>query len=472
MTIAGSNFKAGATATIGGAICGSLTVVSANQITCVTPTHFPVAADVVVTNSDSQSGTLLRGFTFESDTASLSLPATGGEQGAIVQIPINAANVNGLAAASLTVTFDAAVLSARAATTGSLTPGWGMVANTTTPGQVRLSMASTGGAMAGSGVLAYIEFEVTGTAGRAAPLTLANVSLNDGAIPVDTATGSFAVNAVYSVAGTVRFWNGDAGVPGVALTLTGDRLYAGLSDAAGAYTVSGARSDDYTLTPSKSDGANGISAYDASLALQHDAGLITLAGYPFTAGDVNQSGAVTSMDAFYILQKAVDLITLPFPGAGIVWAFAPGSRDYTNLGANQTGQDFTTVLLGDISGNWSASLVAASMETPAGAPSLYLRGGRPDAAGFVTATLYLDSSETPVYSLDLILGYDASTISAADISAGVGRGRRAGRRPTWPNQASSIWRWLRPRPWHPAKPRRCRSRLCASACWIRQRASA
>ena len=241
-------------------------------------------------------------------------------------MPVNAANVNGLAAASLTVTFDPAVLRARAATTGSLTPGWSLVANTTTPGQVRLSMASTGGAVAGSGVLAYIEFEVIGAAGTSSALTLTNVSLNDGAIPADTAAGSFAVSAVYSVAGTVRFWNGGAGVPGVALTLAGDRLYAGLSNAAGAYTVSGARADDYTLTPGKSDGANGISAYDASLALQHDAGLITLTGYPFTAGDVNKSGAVTSMDAFYILQKAVDLITLPFPGAGVVWSFAPASR--------------------------------------------------------------------------------------------------------------------------------------------------
>lgn len=109
------------------------------------------------------------------------------------------------------------------------------------------------------------------------------------------------------------------------------------------------------------------------------------------------------MDAFYILQKAVDLIPLPFPGAGVIWTLAPASRAYSNLSANQTGQDFTAVLLGDISGNWSASPVAASVGTPAGALSLYLRGGRPDAAGFVTASLYLSSSETPVYSIDIAL---------------------------------------------------------------------
>jgi hypothetical protein len=98
VTIAGSNFKPGATATIGGAACGSLTVVSASQITCTTPAHYPETVDVTVTNPDSQSGTLLRGFTYESETATLSLPDTGGQQHAIVQVPVSASNVQGLAA--------------------------------------------------------------------------------------------------------------------------------------------------------------------------------------------------------------------------------------------------------------------------------------------------------------------------------------------------------------------------------------
>jgi len=74
VTIVGSNFKTGASVTFGGAVCGSVTVISASQITCTTPAHFPETVDVVVTNADSQSGTLLRGFTYESETASLFLP--------------------------------------------------------------------------------------------------------------------------------------------------------------------------------------------------------------------------------------------------------------------------------------------------------------------------------------------------------------------------------------------------------------
>jgi hypothetical protein len=248
-------------------------------------------------------------------------------------------------------------------------------------------------------------------------LHLASVSLNDGAIPVQTADGSFAVNLVYRVSGAVRFWNGGIGVPGVLLTLEGDRVYTGLSDAMGAYTVSGAQAGDYTLTPSKSDGVNGISAYDASLVLQHAAGLITLSGYAATAADVNKSGAITSMDAFYILQKAVDLITLPFPGAGVVWDFSPPNRSYPTLNSDQTGQDFTAILLGDVSGNWNAAGgqgLSALAQEPV---TITVVGGRVSPSGLATVTLWLDAPDVQVYSLDLALAYSPTVASAASVQS-------------------------------------------------------
>lgn len=418
VTIAGSNFKAGASVTFGGAVAEDVTVLSSSQITCTTPPHFPESVDVTVTNPDGQSGTLLRGFTYESEVAYISLPDTGGGQHDVVQVPINLANVSGLAAASLTVNFDPTVLTGRGASTGSLTPGWSLAANTDTPGQVRLSMASPGGAVSGSGVLAYIEFEVVGSPGVTTTLSLTEVSLNDGAIPVDADDGSFAVSLVYDVAGTVRFWNGGTGVPGVLLALEGERVYTGLSDASGVYTVAGAAAGDYTLTPSKSDDVNGISAYDASLALQHDAGLITLLGHQATAADVNKNGVITSMDAFYILQKAVDLVTLPFPGAGVVWDFDPRSRSYTNLNADLTGQDFTAILLGDVSGNWSIAGSQGLNTLAQGPVTLTVFGGPISPSGLTTATIWLDAPNVPVYSLDLTLAYSSTRASAVSVQPG------------------------------------------------------
>ena len=419
VTISGSNFQAGASVTFGGAVAGDVTVQSSNQISCTTPPHFPETVDVIVTNPDDKSGTLLRGFTYQSAAAQLSLPDTGGEQHAIVQVPVNAANVQGLAAASLTITFDPAVLQAQSASTGSLTPGWSLATNTGTPGEIRLSMASPGGTVSGSGVLATLEFEVVGSPGASSTLHFASVLLNDGAIPTETTDGSFAVSLVYDVSGTVHFWNGGV-VSGTLLTLEGDRVYTGLSDASGAYTVSGAPADDYTLTPSKSDDVNDIGAYDASLALQHDAGLITLSGHAATAADVNKSGAITSMDAFYILQKAVDLITLPFPGAGVVWDFSPASRTYTDLNSDQTGQDFTAVLLGDVSGNWSAGgllsyTLAPSSATPVhlSLPQLTARAGEQ-----VNVPLTLEPAGSGLHALDITVGYDPAVLAPAGVSAG------------------------------------------------------
>ena len=122
VTISGGNFKPGATVRFDNSAAANVTVVSASQITCVTPAHFPAVVDVTVVNPSSESGTLLRSFTFEADRASLSLPAVVGGKGAQVQVPINLANVAGMAAADVTITFNPAVLSGIGAQTGSLTP--------------------------------------------------------------------------------------------------------------------------------------------------------------------------------------------------------------------------------------------------------------------------------------------------------------------------------------------------------------
>jgi subtilisin family serine protease len=419
VTIVGSNFKAGATVTIGGAACASLTVTPPNQIACTTPPHFPITADVVVTNPDSQSGVLLRAFTFESSTASISLPTTGGGQHAIVRVPVNAANLSGLAAADLTVSFDSTVLSARSVATGTLTPGWTAVANTGTAGQVRIALASGGGTVTGSGTLVLIDFDVVGAPGATTLLRLVRASLNDGAIAVQTADGSFTVSLVYTVSGTVRYWSTGTGVGGASLSLQGDRLYGGTSGVNGAYAISGVAAGAYTLVPGKADETNGITAYDASLVLQHSAGAITLTGAAAVVADVNRSGSITSMDAFYILQKAVDLITLPFPGAGSIWTFDPATRSYASVTTDQAGQDFTAVLIGDPSGNWSADATAPprtladAVSTTLALPAVAIRAGQERSIA-----LSLEHNQAEVHALDLTITYDPTVISITDVRAG------------------------------------------------------
>jgi len=420
VTLAGSNFQAGATVTFGGAAASTVVVASGSRITCDTPAHYASVVDVTVTNPSGGAGTRLNGYTYVSTATVLGLPDATGGQGAAVEIPVNASNVAGLVAADLTVTFDPAVLTPTGAIRGNLTPGWTLIANTGVAGQIRLSMASGGGSVTGSGMLAILQFNVAGAPATSTALGFSNVLLNDGAIPAETDPGSFQVHQVYAVSGATRFWNGGAGVPGATLTLSGDRVYTGASDATGAFAVGNVPAGTYTLTPSKADGAAEITAYDASLALQHAAGVATLSGAAFPAADVNKTGAVTSMDAHYILQASVELIDVPFPGAGVVWDFDPASRNIANLSGNVTGQDFTAILLGDPSGNWTAGGAAAAGAAGA-APSL----NRPDlpSSSFLlpsaTASLVLPeviSAPGAGVTLDLALADNTGAVQGVDLT--------------------------------------------------------
>lgn len=420
LTIAGSNFHAGASVTLGGAVASGVSVLSSSQITCSAPAHFPETVDVRVTNPDAQSGTLLRGYTYESEEAAVGLPAANGGQHDIVQIPILAANVQGLAAADVVVTFDPAVLAAQGASVGTLTPGWSLAANTSTPGSVRLSMASPGGSTSGAGTLALIECEVLGAPGLTSTLHLVSASLNDGAIPVSLADGSFVVDSVYTISGRVSYWNGGSGVPGALLTAQSDRTYTDTTDSGGAYAIGSLRSGNYTLTPSKGDEANGISSLDASLALRHAAGISTLSGHAATAADVNRSGIISSMDAFYILQKSVELITLPFPGAGAIWLFDPSSRTYTGLSSDQPNQDHAAILLGDPTGNWVAGGGGGGQGPQLRSASATLSW--PQVATLpgaeLSVPLCITVTEGEAYGIDLVLSYDPAVLTATSVAKG------------------------------------------------------
>jgi hypothetical protein len=74
VTVTGTGFLSGAAVTIGGTPATGVTVVSSTSITATTPAHAAGAADVVVMNTDNQTGALSGGYTYTS--------ATGGGSGA------------------------------------------------------------------------------------------------------------------------------------------------------------------------------------------------------------------------------------------------------------------------------------------------------------------------------------------------------------------------------------------------------
>jgi len=69
ITISGTGFVAGATVSLGGAFATNVNVVNANSITATTAAHAAGVVDVVVTNPDAQSATLVQGFSYANPQA-------------------------------------------------------------------------------------------------------------------------------------------------------------------------------------------------------------------------------------------------------------------------------------------------------------------------------------------------------------------------------------------------------------------
>src|SRR5206468_109422 len=80
-TITGTGFLAGATVTLGGTAATAVTVVNSNSITLHEALPVSGTVNVVVTNTDAQSGTLTNGYTYTS----------GGGGGLIGFVQVNAA---------------------------------------------------------------------------------------------------------------------------------------------------------------------------------------------------------------------------------------------------------------------------------------------------------------------------------------------------------------------------------------------
>ncbi len=118
VTITGTGFLAGATVTLGGTPATGVTVVNSTSITATTPAHAAGAASVVVTNTDTQSGTLTNGYTYTTSTGS----------GPITFVQVNAA-IPQTNTASVPVTFTVAQ------TAGNLNivvVGWNDITSTVT----------------------------------------------------------------------------------------------------------------------------------------------------------------------------------------------------------------------------------------------------------------------------------------------------------------------------------------------------
>jgi len=191
-----------------------------------------------------------------------------------------------------------------------------------------------------------------------------------------TITPTATITPISQLGGKVRYYSDNGPVPGVDVALIGVPPGMETTDANGNYGFPSVPSN-FTIQPTKQDDfENAVSALDATLVLQFQAGLISFSSDQKLAGDVTGNGTVTALDATRILQFQAGLL----PRFAVAetcqsdWLFRPeaaavpnqtpvqpqistgncvkGAIMYSNFNPPATQQDFVAILFGDTSGNW------------------------------------------------------------------------------------------------------------------------
>src|SRR5262249_55050579 len=104
------------------------------------------------------------------------------------------------------------------------------------------------------------------------------------------------------------------------------------------------------VTPTKTGGVNSITSFDAGKIAQHVAGIIVLNANQLTVADVSNNGTVSSFDAGEIAHFVASSSPVGITGT---WKFIPVNRMYASVTSNVSGEDYSALLMGEVSGNWT-----------------------------------------------------------------------------------------------------------------------
>jgi hypothetical protein len=178
-------------------------------------------------------------------------------------------------------------------------------------------------------------------------------------------------------------------VPNVTLTLTGSASSSTLSSGSGTYQFTSlAAGGSYTVTPSKArltPGSTGIDTFDVLAAQLHYLNTVVIPpGCRRDAADVSGDGLIDTFDVIAIQRFFIGRPT-GFFNVG-KYRFTPAVRSYTPLNNSVTGQDYDTLIFGDIVGGFvhrpegPSQDAAGEGEVPATVAAVSLPNGAVDAA--------------------------------------------------------------------------------------------
>jgi len=206
-------------------------------------------------------------------------------------------------------------------------------------------------------------------------------------------------------------------------------------------------SGPYTVTPSKVGGVNtAINSFDAARIAAHVSSISSLSGNQLAAADTSGNGLIQSFDAALIARFVTSI-----PGSGVVgtWRFftipnipfpvgsTPTSRTYSSITGDLTGEDYTAILMGEVSGNWlntgarpsdneDPHTAAEDSSGPIRGLEVVLPSLVTPAMGEITIPVRVDhAAENGVVAYEFDLRYDPSVIQpmsdAVDTNATVSR---------------------------------------------------
>ncbi|MDQ4122115.1 MAG: hypothetical protein M3209_11805 [Acidobacteriota bacterium] len=166
-----------------------------------------------------------------------------------------------------------------------------------------------------------------------------------------------APQAILSVSGTVSYaLNTVKKISNATLTAAGMSSANALTTSTGTYSLNNLFTDgQYTVTPSKTGGANNITAFDATLVLRCVAAgnNCTLTVNQKTAADTDGQNGVTAFDATLILRYVAANGQNANTGQTGNWKFDPASRIHNLSNSSVPNQNYTGILIGEIDGDWS-----------------------------------------------------------------------------------------------------------------------
>jgi len=239
--------------------------------------------------------------------------------------------------------------------------------------------------------------------------------------------------AALSLSGYLKYYSNDQPVEDVTVVLDGPAPSNATTDATGGFSFSPLSSGDWELTPFMAGNlGNAVSALDSVYALQSALNLRTLDSHQRLACDVTGNASVSAFDATLILQHKIGLLDV-FPVSTLCggdFAFVPtatsmpgreirppsitqssctpGAIALSGLMAPAGNMDFDVVAFGDCTGNWGTvpagggSAIAATV-----APPSAVRIGRARSIGRnrFLVPVYVDATE-PFHAMEIQLRHD------------------------------------------------------------------